>query len=44
MQDRFRGAYHQNLTSLIASIRSQINDPVSTADHKDVVLDHQDQI
>ena len=37
---RFRGAYHHDLAALIAAIRSEINDPVGTADHIEVVLDH----
>ena len=36
---RFRGAHHRDLSSLIAAIRTEINDPVGTADHIEVVLD-----
>jgi len=39
---RFRGANHHDLTSLITPIRTKINDPVSTADHIEVVLDYQE--
>ena len=37
---RFRGAHHHDLATLIAPIRTEINDPVGTADHIEVVLDH----
>lgn len=36
----FRGARHHNLAALISLIRTEINDPVGTADHIEVVLDH----
>ena len=39
---RFRGTYYHDLAALIAPIRSQINNPVGTADHIEVVLDYQD--
>ena len=41
---RFRGAHHHDLSSLITPIRTKINDPVGTADHIEVVLDHQDGV
>ena len=41
---RFRGTHHHDLAALIAPIRTEINDPVGTADHIKVVLDHQDGI
>jgi hypothetical protein len=41
---RFRGAHHHDFAALIAPIRSQINDPVGTADHIKVVHDNQDRI
>jgi len=37
---RFRGAHHHDLATLVAPIRTEINDPVGTADHIEVVLDH----
>ena len=37
---RLRGAHHHDLSSLITPIRTEINDPVGTADHIEVVLDH----
>ena len=40
--NRFRGAYHHDLAALITAIRTQINNPVGTADHIEVVFDHQD--
>jgi len=39
---RFRGAQYHDLASLITPIRSEINNPVGTTDHIEVVLDHQD--
>ena len=36
---RFRGSHHHDLAALIAPIRSEINDPVGTADYIRVVLD-----
>ena len=36
---RFRGSHHHDLSSLIAPIGSQINDPVGTADYIKVVFD-----
>jgi len=44
LRHRFRGPHHHDLSSLISPIRSQINDPVGTADHIEVVLDHQDRV
>ena len=41
---RFRGAHHHDLSSLISPIRTEINDPVGTADHIEVVLDHEDRV
>ncbi len=35
---RFRSAHHHDLASLISAIGSEINDPVGTADHIEVVL------
>ena len=39
---RFRRSYHHDLAALIAAIRTEINDPVGTADHIKVVLNHQE--
>jgi len=38
--DRFRGSHHDDLAALIAAIGSEINNPVGTADHIEVVLDY----
>jgi hypothetical protein len=38
------GSRHHDLATLIATIRTEIHDPIGTADHIEVVLDHQDGI
>ena len=42
--DLFWGAAHHQFAALIAAIGSEINDPVGTANHIQVVLDHQNRV
>ena len=37
---RFRGAHHHDLSSLASTFWTEIHEPVGTADHIEVVLDH----
>ena len=38
----FWGSRHHDFSALIAPIRPEINNPVGTTDHIEVVLDHQE--
>ena len=38
----FWGARHHDLSSLVSPFWTEIHDPVGTADHVEVVLDHQE--
>jgi len=40
LSNLLRGATRNDLSSLVAPFRTQIHDPVGTADHIEVVLDH----
>jgi len=41
---RFRGAYRNDLASLVYPIRSKMSNLIVTANHIKIVLDHQDGV
>ena len=40
----FWGARDHDLSSLVSPFWAKVNDPIGTADHIEVVLDHQDRV
>ena len=41
---RFRSACSDELPTFVASLRPEIDDPIGTLDHLEIVLDHDDRV
>ena len=44
LRDLLRSPSHDDLPTFIAALGTEVDDPVRTADHVEVVLDHKDRI